>query len=79
MPQRHCPKCGAFQVTPTPQADLFGGPLPVPGVSDPFAAFHRESQRREAEARRRGINRQIGAERRARRDFTHQSLRGTSQ
>lgn len=65
-------------MTPTPQADLFGGPLPVPGVSDPFAAFHRESHRREAEARRKGVCRLVGAERRARRDFTHQSLRGAT-
>lgn len=64
-------------MTPSPQTDLFGGPLPVPSVSDPFAAFHRDSQRREAEARKRGVTRQIGAERQSRYAFTHASLRGS--
>ena len=65
-------------MTPTPQADLFGGPLPIPAVDDRFSAFHRESQRREAEARRRGVCRVVGAERRRRYDFTHASLKGAT-
>lgn len=79
MPQRHCPKCGAFQVTPTPQADLFGSALPFPAANDDFARFHRESRQREAEARRKGVCRLVGAERRSRYDFTHASLRGANQ
>lgn len=72
-----CRNCGCFR-EPVRDRDLFDAPLPVPAVSDPFAAFHRESHRREAEARRKGVCRLVGAERRARRDFTHQSLRGAS-
>lgn len=62
-------------MTPTPQGDLFGGALP-PAPMSAFSAFHRESRQREAEAVRRGVTRQIGAERRARYEFTHDSLRG---
>lgn len=75
MPQRHCPKCGGFQVTPSPQPSLFDRPLPVRAADDPFAAFHRESLAREAQARKRGVTRQIGAERQARYDFTHRYLK----
>lgn len=76
MPQRHCPKCGGFQVTPSPQPSLFDRPLPVRAADDPFAACHRESQTREAPARRRGVTRLIGAERRNRYEFTHACLGG---
>lgn len=69
-----CRKCGCFR-EPVRDRDLFDAPLPVPAVTDRFAAFHRESRQREAEARRRGVTRQIGAERRARFDFTHHYLK----
>lgn len=73
MPVVRCTNCGCFR-EPVRDADLFDAPLPVPSVSDPFAAFHRESQRREAQARKRGFTRQIGAERQARYQFTHSAL-----
>lgn len=76
MDQRHCPRCGGFLTTCTPEPSLFDTHLPFPSVDDRFAAFHRESQRREASARKRGVTRQIGAERRARSAFTHQALWG---
>lgn len=69
-----CKNCGCFR-EPVRDRDLFDAPLPVPPMS-PFASFHRDSQHREAEARKRGVTRQIGAERRARFDFTTQALRG---
>lgn len=72
MPHARCRNCGCFR-EPVRDADLFDAPLPVPSVTDPFAAFHRESQARERKAT---ATRQIGAERRARYDFTHASLRG---
>lgn len=62
-------------MTPTPQADLFGSALPFPAANDDFARFHRESRQREAEARRKGVCRAIGAERHARRDFTLRCLK----
>lgn len=74
MPHARCRNCGCFR-EPVRDADLFDAPLPVPAMSA-FSAFHRESQRREALARRRGVNREIGAERRARSAFTHQALWG---
>lgn len=70
-----CANCGCFR-EPVRDRDLFDAPLPVPSVNDPWAAFIRESQRREALARRRGVTREIGAERRARSAFTHQALWG---
>lgn len=77
MPQPHCSRCGAFVTGRQP--GLFDRPLPVPPIDDRFSAFHRESQRREAEARRRGVTRLVGAERRARSAFTHQALWRASQ
>lgn len=77
MPHARCRNCGCFR-EPVRDADLFDAPLPVPSVSDPFSAFHRDSQRREAEARKRGVTRQIGAERQVRREFTHASLKGSA-
>ena len=70
-----CRNCGCFR-EPVRDADLFDAPLPVPAVDDRFAAFHRDSQRREADARRRGVTRLVGAERQARYAFTHQCLGG---
>jgi hypothetical protein len=75
MPVVRCANCGCFR-EPVRDADLFDAPLPVPSVSDPFAAFHRESHRRERAARKRGVTREIGAERRLRSAFTHQALWG---
>jgi hypothetical protein len=77
VPHARCQRCGCFR-EPVRDRGLFDAPLPVPSVKDPWAAFIRDSQRREAEARKRGVTRQIGAERRARRDFTHASLRGAA-
>ena len=74
MPHARCRNCGCFR-EPVRDPGLFDAPLPVPSVSDPFAAFHRESRAREAQARKRGVTRQIGAERQARRDFTHRYLK----
>lgn len=78
MPHARCKNCGCFR-EPVRDRDLFDAPLPVPSVNDPHSQFIRDSQRREAEAVRRGVTRQIGAERRARYEFTHASLRGASQ
>ena len=72
-----CRRCGCFR-GPVRAADLFDAPLPVPAVTDPFAAFIRESLAREAQARKRGVTRQIGAERQARYEFTHASLKGAA-
>lgn len=77
MPHARCRNCGCFR-EPVREPGLFDAPLPVPSVDDRFAAFHRESQRREAQARRRGVTRAIGAERQARYEFTHEALRGTA-
>lgn len=77
MAHARCRRCGCFR-EPVREPDLFDAPLPVPTVSDQFSAFHRESQRREAQARMRGVTRLIGAERQRRYEFTHQSLRGTA-
>jgi hypothetical protein len=76
MPHARCRNCGCFR-EPVTEPDLFATPsgLPFPAADDPFLSFHRASQRREAEARRRGVCRAVGAERSARRDFTHQALR----
>lgn len=73
MAHARCKNCGCFR-EPVRDADLFDAPLPVPSVSDPFGQFIRESQRREAQARRRGVTRLVGAERRNRYAFTHQAL-----
>lgn len=81
MTRLHCGRCGAF-VTPQPEnRDLFQtrGGLPLPANDNDFFAFHAASQRREAEARRRGVCRAVGGERRARRDFTNAALRGAIQ
>lgn len=75
MPWARCRNCGCFR-EPVRDADLFDAPLPVPAVNDPFAAFHRESRRREAAAQSRGADRLVGQERKARRTFTLNALRG---
>lgn len=74
--RQHCNRCGGF-VTPKPETrDLFltRGGLPIPPATDPFATFHAESRKREERAMRRGVCRQVGAERRARFAFTHKAL-----
>lgn len=75
-----CTNCGCFRapVPVVPQGDLFGTVLPFPSVEDPFAAFHRRSRDREALAARQRRDRDVGAERQARRDFTLQALAHTS-
>ncbi|RZJ47450.1 MAG: hypothetical protein EON87_01040 [Brevundimonas sp.] len=81
MTRLHCTRCGGF-VTPQPEnRDLFAtrGGLPLPANDNGFFAYHAESQRRETDARRRGVCRLVGAERQARRDFTHAALRGAIQ
>ncbi|PZT99860.1 MAG: hypothetical protein DI624_04090 [Brevundimonas sp.] len=75
MPWARCRNCGCFR-EPVRDADLFDAPLPMPAVDDAFAAFHRQSQMRERAAAARGADRQVGRERRARRDFTLAALRG---
>lgn len=74
MAHARCGNCGCFRAPVTDQPSLFDAALPVPAVDDRFAAFHRESLRREAEARRKGVCRVVGAERQARRRFTHEAL-----
>jgi hypothetical protein len=49
--------------------------LPLPPAGDPFFAVIAQSQKREAEALSKARCRDVGAERKARRDFTHQALR----
>lgn len=81
MTRQHCPRCGAF-VSPMPeQRALFQtrGGLPLPANDNDFHSFHAASQRREDEARRKGVCRAVGAERRARRDFTTAALMGAVQ
>lgn len=78
--RQHCNRCGGF-VTPQPETrDLFltRGGLPIPPAADPFAAFHAESRKREERAMRRGVCRQVGAERQQRREFTLAALRGSN-
>lgn len=75
MPWARCRNCGCFR-EPVRDADLFDAPLPMPAADDAFAAFHRQSQQRERNAAARGADRQVGRERRARRDFTLNALRG---
>lgn len=77
MPWARCRNCGCFR-EPVRDADLFDAPLPMPAVGDAFAAFHRQSQQRERDAAARGADRQVGQERKARRDFTLNALRGRS-
>ena len=77
MPWARCKNCGCFR-EPVRDAELFDAPLPIPAVDDAFAAFHRQSQQRERNAAGRGADRQVGRERRARRDFTLNALRGRS-
>jgi hypothetical protein len=69
MPHARCRNCGCFR-EPVRDADLFDAALPFPAANDDFSRFHRESQAREAAAARRGADRLVGAERRARREFT---------
>lgn len=76
MARQHCPNCGGF-VSPMPeQRALFQtrGGLPLPANDNGFFGFHAASQDREAEALRHGRCRAVGAERQARRDFTHAAL-----
>lgn len=76
--RQHCPKCGSYQSPRPEQADLFmsRAGLPVPPSNDAFAQYHAASRQREAEAKRRAVCRAVGAERRARIEFTNQALRG---
>lgn len=78
MPHARCRNCGCFRA-PVTEPDLFDARsgLPFPTADDPFLTAIRASQRREADARRRGVTRAIGQERIARRAFTHQALRAT--
>ena len=71
-----CTNCGCFRapVPVVPQGDLFGTVLPFPTIEDPFSAFHRQSREREAQAARHRRDRDVGAERQARRTFTLQAL-----
>lgn len=81
MSRQHCPNCGGF-VSPMPeQRALFQtrGGLPLPANDNAFFAFHTASQDREDDALRHGRCRAVGAERQARRDFTHAALRGAIQ
>lgn len=76
--RQHCPKCGGF-VSPMPeQRALFAtrGGLPLPANDNLFFATILASQQREETARRGGVCRAVGAERQARRDFTHAALAG---
>lgn len=71
-----CSNCGCFRI-PVPavaQGDLFGTVLPFPTATDPFAVFHRQSRDREALAARLRRDRDVGAERQARRNFTLRAL-----
>ena len=81
MTRLHCPKCGSFTSPMPEQRALFQtrGGLPLPANDNGFHGFHAASMAREAEARRKGICRTVGAERRARRDFTNAALRGAIQ
>ncbi|WP_420478260.1 hypothetical protein [Brevundimonas sp. FT23028] len=76
MTRLHCPKCGSFTSPMPEQRALFQtrGGLPLPANDNGFHSFHAASQRREDEARRKGVCRAVGAERRARRDFTTAAL-----
>ena len=71
-----CTNCGCFRapVPVVPQGDLFGTVLPFPTMEDPFSSFHRRSREREALAASARHDRAVGAERQARRDFTHRAL-----
>lgn len=76
--RKHCPRCGGF-TSPQPENRsllMTRAGLPLPPAGDLFASFHAASLDREAEAKRRGVTRQIGAERRARYAFTHQCRGG---
>lgn len=79
MPNPHCPKCGSFRSPVPPVTGLFDSALPFPSIDDPFARFHRESREREAKAVRRGVCREVGAERRRRVEFTIQALKAATQ
>ena len=69
-----CRNCGCFRPPVVDEPDLFAGALPFPTADDPFLAFHRESQRRERKAAKLRRDREVGAERQARRAFTLRCL-----
>lgn len=74
MAHARCTNCGCFRPPVVDTPDLFDAPLPFPAADDPFLRVIRESQRRERKAAAARRDRDVGAERQARRAFTLRCL-----